>query len=332
MKRMLAALLALTLLLPAFLTSCSEKNPETAPEQSTAPVASDIPGSEPAEEEEETRPPHNLPEMDFGGAAFRISAYDGNTSVPTLQPEELNGEAVNDAIFNRNTMLTETYNFVFDTIPYGTDYNGHTRDIMNMVRAGDDAYEMIYGHVVGTCNNAINGDYMNLYELPYIDFSAIWWPAQSVDEMTVFGRMFTITGSATYSQLAAAKVVFFNKGLAEQFSLPNPYDDVRSGDWTIDALIGYTKDLYQDTNGDGKRDPGDLFGYCENWLAFQQRFMELLPAIPVYSNVYFDFFPQVLHDYVINANISWPQAINAAFLDEYVEEELPEGEEEEFID
>ncbi len=261
MKRLLATFLALALLLPALMTSCSEKNPEEAPEQSAAPVSADIPGSEPAEEEEETRPPHNLPEMDFGGASFRISAFDGSNSVPTLQPEELNGEAVNDAIYNRNTLLTETYDFVFDTVPYGTDYGAHTREISTMVRAGDDAYEMIYGHVVGTCNNAINGDYMNLYELPYIDFGAVWWPAQSVDEMTVFGRMFTITGSATYSQLAAAKVVFFNKDLTAQYGLEEPYNLVRSGDWMIDALIGTTKDIYQDTNGNGERDPSDLYGY-----------------------------------------------------------------------
>ncbi len=99
--------------------------------------------------------------------------------------------------------------------------------------------------------------------------------------------------------------------------------------WRHSALAD--EELYELAIALRKTEPGDLFGYCENWLAFQQRFMELLPAIPVYSNVYFDFFPQVLHDYVINANASWPQAINAAFLDEYVEEELPEGEEEEFI-
>ena len=81
-----------------------------------------------------------------------------------------------------------------------------------------------------------------------------------------------------------------------------------------------------------RTEPGDLLTYCENWLAFQQRFMLSLPAIPIYSNVYFDFYPQILHNYVINANASWPQAINAAYLDEYAEETEEElaGEEDVF--
>ena len=72
-------------------------------------------------------------------------------------------------------------------------------------------------------------------------------------------------------------------------------------------------------------EPGDLLTYCTHWLAFQERFAEVLPVLPIYSNVYFDFYSRILHDYVIEANISWAQAIDGATLEEYVEEE--EGEE-----
>ena len=54
MKRLFAAFLALSLLLPVLLTSCSEKNPEELPEQSTASTAAETPGSEPTEEAETT--------------------------------------------------------------------------------------------------------------------------------------------------------------------------------------------------------------------------------------------------------------------------------------
>ena len=257
--RILSGLLAANLLLAA---GCSAPDPE--PEAAPAYTPAETEASEesvPETAPEETRPPLELPEADFGGAPFRISCFDGTNSVPTIQPEELTGEAVNDAIYNRNTMLSEKYNFVFEAVPYGTDYSAHSREITAMVHAGDDAYEMIYGHVVGTCNNAILGNYMNLYDLPYLNFTAPWWPAQSVDEMTIYGKMFTITGSATYSQLAAAKVVFFNKDLSAQFGLDDPYELVRNGEWTIDALIDRTKNIYQDLNGDGNRDPDDLYGY-----------------------------------------------------------------------
>ena len=65
---------------------------------------------------------------------------------------------------------------------------------------------------------------------------------------------------------------------------------------------------------------GDLLEYCTRWLAFEKKFMEDLPILPVYSNVYFDFYPLVLHDYYIGDNISWPQAMVGSYLADYVPE------------
>ena len=71
-------------------------------------------------------------------------------------------------------------------------------------------------------------------------------------------------------------------------------------------------------------EPEDILGYCTKWLKFQMRIMEQLPVLPVYSNVYFDFYPLVLHEYKIAANVSWPQAINEAYMADYIPPETPE--------
>ncbi len=255
-KRCIAGTLALFMLL---FSSCSAAESENDTAES-APVDS---ASEETAAPEETRPPLNLPDMDFNGAAFRTSYFCGSEESETgmLQPTETTGEAVNDAIYNRNTMLMDKYNFVFETTPIVSDYGKHTKNISAMILANEDAYEMIYGHVVGTCNNAVAGDYRNLYDIPYLQMQAEWWPAQSVDDMTVYGRMYTITSSATYDQLANAKVVYFNKDLAEQYHLPDLYEITRNGNWTLDALIEQSSGIYQDVNGDGVHDPDDLYGY-----------------------------------------------------------------------
>ena len=73
-----------------------------------------------------------------------------------------------------------------------------------------------------------------------------------------------------------------------------------------------------------RTEPNDLLGYCGKWLKFQEKVMEQLPVLPIYSNVYFDFYPQVLHEYQIAANISWPQAINGAYMDDYEPPETTE--------
>ena len=63
-------------------------------------------------------------------------------------------------------------------------------------------------------------------------------------------------------------------------------------------------------------EPGDLAGYLENWLKFQQRFEEVLPMLPLYSNVYYDFYPKALQDYDIAAYPTWAQAIVPAYLED----------------
>lgn len=79
-----------------------------------------------------------------------------------------------------------------------------------------------------------------------------------------------------------------------------------------------------------RTEPGDLLTYCDKWLAFQERFNELEPMIPVYSNVYFDFYTRVLHDYDINTNPTWARGIVGAYMSD-IEDEIEEaltGEEE----
>ncbi len=73
-------------------------------------------------------------------------------------------------------------------------------------------------------------------------------------------------------------------------------------------------------------EPGDILTYCQHWVEFQIRYAEILPTLPVYSNVYFDFYSPTLHDYVPGAEPSWADAIIGAYLGDpdVVEEEVEE--------
>lgn len=60
--------------------------------------------------------------------------------------------------------------------------------------------------------------------------------------------------------------------------------------------------------------PMDLRGYTENWLLFQQRFAEQMPMVPLYSNLYYDFFSGDLQEYNPTVHPSWAAAISYAYL------------------
>lgn len=117
--------------------------------------------------------------------------------------------------------------------------------------------------------------------------------------------------------------------LAKNFSLMfDPYFDFHTGD------------AYQgEANTTGLRDEtlmnlalalratpaDDSEAYLTKWLAFQARFNELTPAIPLFSNVHFDFFRADLQEYRSNAYIGWAAAIPYVYIGDT--KTAPDGEE-----
>ena len=71
-----------------------------------------------------------------------------------------------------------------------------------------------------------------------------------------------------------------------------------------------------------KTEPGDLLTFMQRWIRMQERYNEILPTMPIFSNVYFDFFTSQLQNYHINMEYSWPVAILYSYLGDPIE--LPE--------
>ncbi|MBP3720024.1 MAG: hypothetical protein J6J41_01700, partial [Clostridia bacterium] len=87
-----------------------------------------------------------------------------------------------------------------------------------------------------------------------------------------------------------------------------------------------------------RTDPMDVFGYVSKWVSFQERYNEVLPTIPIYSNIYYDFYTDQLQNYFITGQVTWSQAILLAYfgdpnaVPEPVEETEEAGEGEEIFE
>ncbi|MBQ3705138.1 MAG: hypothetical protein II888_01680 [Clostridia bacterium] len=81
--------------------------------------------------------------------------------------------------------------------------------------------------------------------------------------------------------------------------------------------------LYELAAAMNETQPGDTLGYVQKWLAFEEKFNEALPVIPLYSNVYFDFYTDLLHDYNIAQHATWSEAILGATKVDIPEYEIP---------
>ena len=82
---------------------------------------------------------------------------------------------------------------------------------------------------------------------------------------------------------------------AEQDSLPAVHEELRELALEMD-----------------RTEPNDTFSYMKKWVTFQERLSELLPILPVYINVYFDFYTRELDNYWIADHTTWGNAIVAA--------------------
>ncbi|MGM9626030.1 MAG: hypothetical protein ACI3XM_10040 [Eubacteriales bacterium] len=222
----------------------------------------------------------NLPEKDWGSKEFRIicsEEYDFNEE---FWVEEQNGDPCNDAVYSRNEKIESRFNVKIKTLPQGTNRTDTPNFFKTMVLGGDDAAELCayvdYMAYIPVGANVC----MDWTEINYVDLEQPWHNKLANDGATINGKLFTICSDLSISSMTFTYGMFFNTRLVANYDMDADYlyGLVRSGEWTLDKFIALTKDLYVDTNGDGKKDENDIYGFGYNivnpadvWLtAFDQ--------------------------------------------------------------
>ncbi len=139
-----------------------------------------------------------LPEKTFEGNTFAIIGDDGSEKY--YLSEELSGEPVNDAIYERNTEISERFDVKIDAIVYPEA--NITGQAQTAVAAGDDAYQLVSGHIIYLGMSA-TGDYMyNWYDLPHVNFEKPWWSTSTVTDLKYKDKAFVAIGDFAMTALA----------------------------------------------------------------------------------------------------------------------------------
>ena len=206
----------------------------------------------------------NLPAADYQGYTFRLGASDENNAynLHFFYTEEMNGETVNDAVYQANANVQERFNIKYQWVPIAGITNSNSyQAVQTAVQAGDDIYDLVTLHDTGSMTAVLAGCCYNIKEIPHLDFTRPWWPKLSSDSLTVNGRLYHISTDINYYCLGSTRAVFMNVDMAKDLNIEIPYDMVREGKWTLDAWMNMTKDAYVDVNGDGVKDQGDKYGF-----------------------------------------------------------------------
>ncbi|MBO4933375.1 MAG: extracellular solute-binding protein, partial [Clostridia bacterium] len=252
MKRTLSILLLLTMLLG----SCGESaaNADTAPDN--ADISPEV-GAEETVIDDETRPMHKVPELDLEGGVFNI-LYPNWQGYPLyFFADEVNGDPMNDALFNRTTIVEEYLNIdITQTeVPSIVDVSP---SVQQSVTAQDDAYQLALTHCIQNVASMVTGGYLYNYDnLPYVDYNAEWWNRRMMDVLRLGSN--TYYGVSDY-MIPCPYAIFFNKSLVTDYNLESPYELVYNGQWTIDKLCEMAVAVTTDTDGDGQYTTEDIVG------------------------------------------------------------------------
>lgn len=272
----------------------------------------------------------------YGMGQWMYQMVDGGIQPPVDAPEEGasadDEQAYEDALAAWDALSLENikiYNFDTEAAEQLLIDDGWTlnRDGAEFVKGTDDVRcKMVDGELVALDlrmaypEENTMGDVLQQYfvdNLPQIGVKVTLIPTNMTDLLQIHYRQ--VDRDVDMIFLATNFTVIFDPS---QTYSP---EDYATSVYNTSAIND--PELYERAVDMRMTEPDDLLGYCTKWVAFQERWTEVLPAIPIYSNAYFDFYTANLHEYVINENVTWTQAIIGAYMsdiEELVEEEETE--------
>ena len=212
----------------------------------------------------------SLPEeLDFGGKTVTILWWT-DTEKPEFIAEQINGELVNDAIYQRNLNVQEQLGVTFAWDGIKGQYNNnigaeYVQYVGNNFNAGDSAWDIMAAHSRTMAMTAMYGYCTDLMELDYLDFEKPWWPTVMTETATIGDRMYFVTGDASTNSIHMMYCMFYNKDILTQHNLQDPAELVKAGKWTNEQMVIMSKDIYQDLNATGVKDKGDVFGFTTKY-------------------------------------------------------------------
>ena len=215
-------------------------------------------------EEAESSAFESVPVIDYGGREFNFFMCDVFFTHRDIIAEEITGELINDAKYNRFRTIEDRYNIKINLVYLGD--NGQTYDYLNKSILTDDVrYDLTHVHASSFVQVVSGGVLMDLKNLTYPDFGNPWWNKNFMDSMTV-KNVLLLCPSAI--ELPYSSAVCFNKQMVQDNALESPYELVKSGDWTMDKFYEICSGLSRDIDGDGRFTINDQYGFTtqNSWM------------------------------------------------------------------
>ena len=227
MKTKHISLVCLFALSGSILQSCS------GDQNSSTPVTEPIPESSIVETE------YEYPDLKLDQKEINILNSESVWSIyMNLDFETISGETLDDAVYNRNRTIESMFDcrIVVDEYASGGDFNSYTNQAYNIIFSGDDKYEVMYLKPAGKLDIVTEGMLHDLRSLGGLNLDSDWWDKVVSKAAEVDGKLYFTSGCLHLMPFETSWCLYFNESLFERNQIDNPYDLVRSGDWTLEKL------------------------------------------------------------------------------------------------
>lgn len=260
MAKKFLSLLLTALMLAPIMSACSETAVDETEESSVTPAAEE--STEAVEGEEPVYP--DLPDdLNFDGHTFTILNNDYSIAIWAqidIYAEEMTGESINDAVFTRNTTVSDKYSCSIAS-EKTTDV---TTVLKTSILADDGFVDIVTPQLRTFANHAQEAYYIDLHTINSMNLSKPWYDQNSVAEVSINKLLYGVATDITIMDEQATGAYVFNKQLYTNYQLAaafgSIYDVVKDGRWTMDTLSQMITTVSDDLDGDGDRDSDDLYG------------------------------------------------------------------------
>jgi len=269
MKRMLALLLAIVMLM-SVAVSCGSKDNAADTTTTAAPVGDGASSDTTTGEAGETAAPEETRDVVVENYNRAFTIYQsGNWGYKDFVAEEVTGEPVNDAVYTMLSTVSEEFGIEITTIDESAKSSGGQgqgyKAVETMHMSGSKDYDITSIGCYDVCTLAYTGYLTDLAAIDNIDLSKSWYDQKAYDMLNINGRMYYTIGDAMTLDNNCTYCILFNKTVVDQYQLEDPYQLVRDNKWTYEKFIEMASVLPADLNGDGVRDREDAYGVTV-WL------------------------------------------------------------------
>ncbi len=273
--RIITLVLVLCMAATMMLACNGNKTPEnTTPQNTTPPAGGD---QLPAEALE------YMPEIkDLGNYEYRMylgMMEDDERIQYFTSADGLSGDAISQALYERNTFIEETFNCIIAPVLSVRTSEG-ARDcyaIQPYLDANEDLWDVIIiaaGDIMQ--KNIQRGDVIDVLQMPNLNLEASYWDQAIQKDYSVNGHVFALQGDYTIQDELSTSCVFYNGELWDKWSYYDtygtPYEVVEANEWTYDMMLTMLKDTSEKTDGTNFTE-NDVYGMFASTASIHTLFL-----------------------------------------------------------